>query len=85
MKNRTLLDNYTNPTDFERQIGIFVERHDNAHSHESLQNLTPIYFGRGHEILDRRGKRKHLTIQRRCELHSEGVQNPTIEMCQIAS
>jgi len=87
MKKQILLDNYANPTDLERQIGIFVERYNNARLHESLQNLTPadVYFGRGQKILDRRAERKRLTMQRRRELHSKGVHNPTIEMRQIAS
>jgi len=87
MKNQILLGNYANPTDLVRQIGIFVERYNNARPHESLRNLTPagVCFGRGQEILDRRTERKILTMQRRRELHSKCAHNPTIEMYQIAS
>ena len=47
-KNRILLENYYLPGDLERQVAAFVEHHNHARYHESLDNLTPadVYFGR---------------------------------------
>ena len=68
MKNILLLENYYSPDELTHQIDLFVEYYNNHRYHESLNNLTPadVYYGRGREILTRRGKiKKNTMLQRR--------------------
>jgi len=71
LKNRILLENYYLPGDLEAQIGHFIEYYNHHRYHESLENLTPadVYFGRGREILDERGRIKQQTLEHRRLLH----------------
>jgi len=45
-------------------IGFFVELHNNSRPHESLQNLAlaDVCVGCAQETLDRRAKRRRLTM-----------------------
>ena len=67
LKNRILLENYFLPGDLQRQIGAFLEYHNNHRYHESLGNLTPadVYYGRGAKILKKREEIKKQTIHER--------------------
>ena len=67
LKNRILLENYDLPGDLEAQISHFIEHYNHHRYHESLENLTPadVYFGRGREILDERGRIKRQTLEHR--------------------
>jgi transposase InsO family protein len=71
LKNRILLENYYLPGDLEGQIGAFVRHYNDHRYHESLGNLTPadVYFGRDHDIIERRKGIKKLTIQNRLLFH----------------
>ncbi|HBQ36629.1 MAG TPA: hypothetical protein DD729_07320 [Rhodobacteraceae bacterium] len=79
MKNRVLLENYYLPGDLERQIGAFVEYHNNERYEESLNNVTPadVYFGRDKSIIRERAQIKIQTIQK-CRLqHQKKLHNQT--------
>lgn len=68
MKNILLLENYYSPDELIHQIDLFVEYYNSHRYHESLNNLTPadVYFGRGRDILTRRGEiKKNTMLQRR--------------------
>ena len=68
MKNILLLENYYSPNELTHQIDLFVDYYNNHRYHESLNNLTPadVYYGRGREILTRRGQiKKNTMLQRR--------------------
>jgi len=64
MKNLILLDHYYNPSELEDQIRLFVDYYNNHRYHEALNNVTPadVYYGRDHEILERREKIKQQTL-----------------------
>jgi len=67
LKNRILLENYYLPGDLVTQVSAFVEHHNHARCHESLDNLTPadVYLGRGQAILIERQRVKSQTIANR--------------------
>ena len=58
-----LLENYYLPGDLERQIGAFLDRCNNRHCHDSLDNLTPadVYHARGAKTLK---MRKEIKVRR---------------------
>jgi putative transposase len=69
--NRTIKDhlfviNYHSPEEMQAALTAAVEWYNNR-PHESLQNVSPndVYAGRKEEILERRAKKKELTIARR--------------------
>jgi putative transposase len=69
--NRTIKDhlfviNYHSPEEMQAALTVGVEWYNNR-PHESLQNVSPndVYAGRKEEILERRAKKKELTIARR--------------------
>ncbi len=69
--NRTIKDhlfvvNYDSPEKLQEALTEGVAWYNNR-PHESLQNVSPndVYAGRKEEILERRAKKKELTIERR--------------------
>ena len=56
MKNQILLNNYYLPGELQEHLQQFINYYNHERYHESLDNLTPadVYYGLGHEILDRR-------------------------------
>ena len=71
--NRTIKDyifvnNYDSPDKLQQALRQAVEWYNNR-PHESLHNVSPndVYAGRMEEILERRAKKKELTIARRRE------------------
>ena len=63
MTNRVFLENHYLPGDLERQIGAFLDRCNNRHCHDSLDNLTPadVYHARGAKTLK---MRKEIKVRR---------------------
>ncbi len=56
--------------ELKRAIGQFVHHYNQERYHESLDNITPadMYYGRYHQIMERRAIIKQQTLQqRRCE------------------
>jgi hypothetical protein len=72
MKNIVKLQNYYFPWELEQELSQFVDYYNNHRYHESLNNVTPadVYFGRRHEILNKRNqiKRKTLAMRRKQNL-----------------
>ena len=71
LKNQILLENYYAPGELENRIQRFVDYYNHERYHESLNNLTPsdVYYGRGHQILDRREQIKLNTLAVRRKMH----------------
>lgn len=67
MKNVVKLEHYYTPWELENAIKQFVHYYNHERYHESLDNITPadMYFGRYHEIMDRRAMIKYETLQQR--------------------
>ncbi len=67
MKNVVKLEHYYYPWELENAIKQFVHYYNHERYHESLDNITPanMYFGRYHEIMDRRAMIKYETLQQR--------------------
>jgi len=67
MKNVVKLEHYYYPWELENAINQFVHYYNHQRYHESLDNITPadMYFGRYHEIMDRRAIIKYETLQQR--------------------
>lgn len=67
MKNVVKLEHYYYPSELENALKQFVHYYNHERYHESLDNITPadMYFGRYHEIMDRRARIKHETLQQR--------------------
>lgn len=67
MKNVVKLEHYYYPSELENALKQFVHYYNHERYHESLNNITPadMYFGRYHEIMDRRARIKHETLQQR--------------------
>ena len=67
MKNVVKLEHYYYPWELEHAIRQFVQYYNHERYHESLDNITPadMYFGRYHEIMDRRTIIKYETLQQR--------------------
>jgi putative transposase len=63
------------PGDLEARTGCLIEHYNYHRYHESLKNLTPadVYFGRGQEILNERGRTKRQTLERRLLLHCKNA------------
>jgi len=64
MKNIILLEHYYSPSELEDQISVFVDYYNNYRYHEALENVTPadVYYGRDHEVLERRKQIKQKTM-----------------------
>ena len=67
MKNIIKLEHYYSPEELEEKISEFVDHYNDHRYHESLNNVTPadVYFGREHEVLERRRKIKQKTLLKR--------------------
>ena len=67
MKNVVKLEHYYFPGELKARIREFVDYYNHQRYHESLNNLTPadVYFGRAEEILQRRKRIKHKTMEKR--------------------
>ena len=67
MKNVVKLDHYYCPEELNRALKDFVHHYNHQRYHESLDNVTPadVYFGKREQILNRREKVKHQTLQQR--------------------
>lgn len=67
MKNVVKLEHYYYPSELENALKQFVHYYNHERYHESLNNITPadMYFGRYHEIMDRRAMIKVETLQQR--------------------
>jgi transposase InsO family protein len=67
MKNVVKLENYYMPSELERSIARFIAYYNEQRYHEALGNVTPadMYSGRQQEILTRRERIKHETLERR--------------------
>jgi putative transposase len=70
--NRTAKDRLNlvldrNPKELEETLEQFVRWYNHERDHEALRNLRPadVYEGRAEQILQRRQRLKHKTIQRR--------------------
>jgi len=66
-KDRLALVLYKNPTQLRNALEQFVHWYNHQRYHEALGNLRPIdvYEGRAQQILQRRQRLKHKTMQRR--------------------
>jgi len=64
MKNLILLEHYYSPSELEDQVNVFVDYYNNHRYHEALENVTPadVYYGRDHEVLERRKQIKQKTM-----------------------
>ena len=64
MKNLILLEHYYSPSELEDQVNVFVDYYNNYRYHEALENVTPadVYYGRDHEVLERRKQIKQKTM-----------------------
>jgi len=62
-----MLENTYYPWELEQAIGRWVQYHNHARYHESLDNVTPsdVYHGHGKEILDQRAIIKSRTMNQR--------------------
>ena len=71
MKNVVKLRNYYYPWELEQAIEAFVEYYNHERYHEALDNLTPadVYSGKRKEVLSRREKIKHKTLQLRKQVN----------------
>jgi transposase InsO family protein len=67
MKNVVRLENYYSPWELDRVIVHFVDYYNQERFHEAIGNVTPddVYHRRRPEILNRRGRIKCLTLERR--------------------
>ena len=67
MKSEVLLENDYLPGQLEAAVARFVEHYNHQRYHESLNTLTPadVYYGRGTNVLRRRQKIKHRTLNER--------------------
>jgi putative transposase len=67
MKNIVKLEHYYTPSELENALTQFVHYYNHERYHESLDNITPadMYFGRYHEIMERRAMIKYDTLQQR--------------------
>ena len=87
MKNVEKLEHYYYPGDLENAIKQFVHYYNHERYHQSLDNITPadMFFGRYHEIMDRRAVIKvEILQQRRIENLSHCVNQWNRAIMQIS-
>jgi putative transposase len=75
LKSGILLENYYLPGDLDCAVTNFIEHYNHRRCHESLDDRTPadVYFGRGHQILEKRRKIKRRTIEQRRQQQFKAV------------
>ena len=80
MKNLILLEHYYSPSELEKQISVFVNYYNYDRYHEAVENVTPadMYYGRAHEVLERRKQIKQKTMLLRRK------QNRSLRLAEIA-